>query len=68
MNLNFLPHMGWGFWMVRQTGFLEEQVDHYNPAIDGSLAPAIDTMRIARIALLFALVVPPAATQENAQD
>ncbi len=43
MNLNFLPHMGWGFWMVRQTGFSEVEVDHYNPAIDGSLTPAIDS-------------------------
>ena len=29
--------------MVRQGGFLQVEVDHYNPAIDGSLAPAIDT-------------------------
>ena len=28
--------------MVRQAGFPAERVDHYNPAIGGSLAPAID--------------------------
>ena len=32
-----------GLFEVRQAGFLEEEVDLFNPAIGGSLAPAIDT-------------------------
>ena len=31
-----------GLFEVRQAGFLEEEVDLFNPAIGGSLAPAID--------------------------
>ena len=32
-----------GLFEVRQAGFLEEEVDLFNPAIGGSLAPAIDS-------------------------
>ena len=40
-----------GLFEVRQAGFLEEEVDLFNPAIGGSLAPAIDDLGIANAAL-----------------